>query len=158
MSRILPTSASVRVLVNATPEAVWDVLTAPERVGEWSDEAQGGTWLPPHDGPRVGARFAGRSAVGRRRWTRTVEIVTCDPPHTLVWRTVPAGIYRDSTTWTVHCRAVGDGTEIEQSYVIEASRWLLRALWWLVPAHRDRTAGLTDDLRRLGEVAARIPT
>ena len=152
---MLPTTGTIRVVTEATPDQLWAVLTAPERVGEWSHEARAGEWLRPFTGPSVGARFAGPSASGRQRWTRIVEIVSYEPPATLAWRTIPRFPYRDSTSWTFRLRTVDGGTEIEQSYVLDAPRWWLRLLWFLVPAHRDRTMALTDDLRRLGEVAAR---
>jgi Polyketide cyclase / dehydrase and lipid transport len=155
MSRRLPTTATVRVVVPATAEQLWVVLTAPERVGEWSHEAKGAEWLPPSRGPGLGARFAGRSAIGRRRWSRITEIVAWEPPTTIAWRTIPSGPYRDSTEWTFRLRPADGGTEIEQTYVLTSPDWWLRLLWYLAPTHRDRTAGLTDDLRRLGEVAAR---
>ena len=51
--------------------------------------------------------------------------------------------------------AVDDGTRITQSFqVIRAPAVLATLYAIIVPTHRDRTAGLTDDLRRLGELAA----
>ena len=157
MSRSLPKTATVRVVVPAQPEQVWAVLSDPTRVGEWSHEACQAEWLPPATEARVGARFAGGNAIGKQRWTRHVEIETCDPPVELAWRTIRRGLYRDSTTWTFRLRPVdGGATEVEQSFVLSGSALLLRALWWMVPSHRDRTEALAADLRRLGEVASAV--
>ena len=50
---------------------------------------------------------------------------------------------------------VDDGTEIEQTFTVVRGAKLLALLYGLIiPAHRDRTAALTEDLRRIGHLAA----
>jgi hypothetical protein len=77
-----------------------------------------------------------------------------DPPHELVWETVGPPLMRDASRWRVRLEPVDDGTRIRQDFrILTMAAWADRAVPALVPAHRDRTAALQADLRRLGEVA-----
>jgi hypothetical protein len=72
-----------------------------------------------------------------------------------VWRTVPTPLYPDSTEWAIRLHSADGGTRIEQTFAVIRAPKLLDVLYALIiPAHRDRTAALTEDLRRLGHVAA----
>ena len=65
--------------------------------------------------------------------------------------------YPDSTEWAIRLRPdERGGTVIEQTFeVVKAPKVLDVVYASVIPAHRDRTAALTEDLRRLGEVSAR---
>ena len=72
-----------------------------------------------------------------------------------MWRTVPTLRFPDSSEWRIGLETVDGGTRITQSFQVLRAPAVLAALYAiLVPAHRGRTSGLTDDLRRLGELAA----
>ena len=76
-------------------------------------------------------------------------------PYALVWRTVPTVLYPDSTEWTISLDRVGGRTRITQAFhVVRGPKVLAVVYAFLVPTHRDRTAELTADLRRLGAAAA----
>jgi hypothetical protein len=81
--------------------------------------------------------------------------VLVDAPNALAWRTIPSVRYRDSSKWQLALECVDDGTRIVQTYeVLWASPVLSRLYAILVPSHRCRSSELSDDLRRLGELAA----
>jgi nitroreductase len=67
--------------VDATPAAVWALvsdITTPARVGSELTSAE---WLDP--GPAVGARFVGRNFLeGLGEWKTTCTVMVCDPPGT----------------------------------------------------------------------------
>ena len=68
-----------------------------------------------------------------------------------MWRTVPTALYPDSSEWRITLDAVDDGTRISQHFrVLRAPKVLGVIYALLIPTHRDRTAALIDDLRRLG--------
>jgi hemerythrin-like domain-containing protein len=145
--------ACVAVSVSADIEAVWDVVRDVTRVGEWSHECVSVSWVGDATAAAPGARFRGRNRAGIFRWGRMCEIVAAEP-HVLVWRTVPTAFYPDSSEWRIVVAEHEGGSTIEQSFeVIRAPKVLDLLYARLVPGHRDRTAALTDDLRRLGEVA-----
>jgi uncharacterized protein YndB with AHSA1/START domain len=138
------------VTVAASPEAVWAVISDVTRVGEWSGECRGCVWVGGADAPRPGARFKGRNRRGGLRWSRLNEVVQADSPHAFVWRTVARAPYFDSSEWRVSLTEDGTGTRVSESFqVLTIPRLMERLVWLAMPAHRDRTADLVDDLARL---------
>jgi hypothetical protein len=152
----LPKTGVAAVETDATCAQVWHLLTDIARAGEWSHETQGGDWLEGATGPAVGARFRGRNQAGRTRWSRVNEVLEADAPHRLAWRTMPSALYRDSTQWTYELTATDRGCRITQRFEVLMIHPLLDRLFYaMIPAHRDRSAALVEDLQRLGEAAAR---
>lgn len=154
----LPRTATVEAIVDATRDQIWDLLADVTRAGEWSHETVGGHWLDGATGAAPGARFRGNNRYGRRgaRWTRICEIEEAVRPSLLVWRTIPTALHPDSTRWRVEITPAAGGTRIVQRYeVLEIPAVIDRLYYALLPKHRDRRAALTEDLKRLGEVAAR---
>jgi uncharacterized protein YndB with AHSA1/START domain len=149
-------SATVDVVVDAPPAAVWEVVGDPTRTGEWSHECTTVGFVDGATAARPGARFRGRNRVGRSGWSRTSEIVAVTEGSSISWRTIPSPLHNDSTTWTISIEpAPGGGTRIVQHYEItKLSPMMDRLIWRFVPVHRDRREALTDDLRRIGAVAA----
>lgn len=155
MSLRIPPSVAVEVEVPAPPAAVWSVLADPTRVGEWSGECVRAAWLPGSSAVVPGARFRGWNRSGRSRWARTCEVTEVDPGRVLAWCTVPGGPYRDRTRWRVVLTPTAAGTRVQQRYDLTGMPAAVeRVAALLLPAHRDRTAGLRADLERLGRVAA----
>ena len=145
----------VTVTVEAAIDEVWDVVRDVTRVGEWSHECVGAEWLAGADAPGPGVRFRGRNCAGVFRWGRVCEVVSADP-YELVWVTVPTRRYPDSSEWRITLAGVEAGTRISQQFrVLRAPRVLALLYALMIPAHRDRTAALVEDLTRLGAVATR---
>ncbi|MDP2292783.1 MAG: hemerythrin domain-containing protein [Actinomycetota bacterium] len=143
---------STSVVVEADLDAVWDIVRDPTRVGEWSHECVGAEWVGA-TGAHPGARFRGRNRQGLLRWGRLCEVVRIEPGE-LVWRTVPTRLYPDSTEWAIRVDRVDAGTRIEQSFRVVKGTWLEPVYARLLPAHHERTAALTNDLERIGALAA----
>lgn len=141
------------VVVAASPEAVWAVVADITRVGEWSHECIDCSFLDGATRVEPGARFRGRNRQGLFRWGRVCEVVTAEPPE-LAWRTVPTTFYPDSTLWRIRVTPTEGGTRLEQSFqVVKAPKVLDLLYASILPAHRDRSEALTEDLRRLGALA-----
>ena len=104
----------------------------------------------PNPVPGSGAATARASSGGggcARSW----------PPNRreLVWRTVPTTFYPDSTVWRIRVTPTNGGTRLEQSFEVVRAPKVLDVIYaTILPAHRDRAAALTDDLRRLGALAS----
>jgi ligand-binding SRPBCC domain-containing protein len=63
----------------ASPDAVWDIVTSPERFGEWA-EADYVSSAPP--GPITPGQSVHLSAKGLgRRWPVTIDVRNLDPQH-----------------------------------------------------------------------------
>ncbi|MBA2388481.1 MAG: SRPBCC family protein [Acidimicrobiia bacterium] len=151
-------SGRVAIATEADIDAVWDVVRNVTRVGEWSHECVSASWLGGARSATPGARFRGRNRAHIFRWGRICEVVAADP-YELVWRTVPSTLYPDSCEWRITLDEHDSCTVIEQSFeTIRAPKVFVLLYGLIIPAHRDRTAALTDDLRRLGHVARHSAT
>lgn len=145
----------VEVTTQAPIESVWQVISDVTRTGEWSHECHHVAWLVGATAAAPGVRFRGRNRLGALRWNRICEVLAVDPPHHLAWRTIPTPLFPDSTHWRITLEPVGSGTRIVQTFQLtKCPRW-----WeWIVaranPRHIDRSAALTEDLRRIGVLAA----
>ena len=144
---------SVAVTVEADIDEVWDVVRDVTRVGEWSHECVGAEWLGGSAAAVPGARFRGRNRAGIFRWGRVCEIVSAEP-YELVWRTIPTAMYPDSSEWHIALDKIDGRTRISQHFRVLRAPKVLSVLYALaIPAHRDRTTALREDLQRLGTVA-----
>ena len=148
----------VTVTVDADVDDVWEVVRDVTRVGEWSHECVGATWLGDSSSAIPGARFRGRNRAGLLRWGRVCEIVSAEP-YELVWITVPTTLYPDSSEWRITLEKVSGGTRILQQFrVVRAPKVLAMLYALVIPAHRDRTTALIEDLKRLGTTALQSRT
>jgi uncharacterized protein YndB with AHSA1/START domain len=153
---VIPHRGSAEALVAAPPEAVWEVLADVTRTGEWSHECRGAQWVGV-PGAVPGARFRGRNEAGLVRWSRPCVIETAVPGRELSWRTQGPWPTRDSARWRITLAPRAGGTEVRQTFeVLNLPDWFARVIERMIPAHRDRSAALAADLRRLGEVAGRL--
>jgi uncharacterized protein YndB with AHSA1/START domain len=154
-------SCSASVVISASPDEVWKVVADVTRVGEWSGECRGCSWVDGWTGAAPRARFRGRNRRGGLRWTRLNEFVAVDRPRRLVWRTIARPPYPDSVEWQVTLTESPEGTRVSQSFeVVKIPKAMEWAIGLMMPAHRDRSADLAEDLERLKsvvETGARAP-
>jgi uncharacterized protein YndB with AHSA1/START domain len=145
----------VEAVVHAPVDAVWRVVADVTRTGQWSHECRQVRWLDKSAAVASGVRFRGRNRSGWLRWSRVCEIVSVQPSHELVWRILRTALLVDSTEWRITLEPTGDGTRIVESYrVVTLPRWFEWLVTHLNPSHVDRTAALSEDLHRLGDLAA----
>lgn len=104
-------SGTARTTIDAPPDKVWGLISDITRMGEWSPECRGGTWLDDASGPEVGARFKGSNKV-RLPWTTTSTVTESVPGKVFAWTT------GDDTAWRYELTPVGSGTEVEESFEI----------------------------------------
>jgi len=150
MALTLNRSCTASIDIAAPIDVVWDLLSDVTRVGEWSVECRSCEWLGGATRPMAGARFRGRNRRNATLWTRTCEVVAVDPPKRFVWRTLPTRLLPDSTEWTVELADGGDHTRLTEAMRILHVPGIYERLFALMlPQHRDRTADLESDLRRI---------
>src|SRR5262249_32844541 len=63
--------------INASPEAVCDLVSDLPRMGEWSPENIGGEWQGGGSG-KVGDRFLGHNRAGERAWSVPVMVAVAE--------------------------------------------------------------------------------
>ncbi|MGH9095077.1 MAG: hemerythrin domain-containing protein [Acidimicrobiales bacterium] len=149
-------SGRVEVVVGAPLDAVWRLVCDVTRTGEWSHECHSAGWLGGASAPRPGVRFWGANKTGRISWSRVNEITAVDEHRELAWRTLPSRLYPDSTQWRIRLRPAADGgTRVVQDFeVLRLPAVLDRLYATMIPAHRDRSGALAEDLQHIGAVAA----
>ena len=98
------------IVVNASPEVVYSLVSDVTRTGEWSPTCRACEWEDPSE-TGVGARFTGHNDNGARQWSTTSTIVAADPGRTFAWE-VGAGYVR----WAYLFQPVGGGTELTHTW------------------------------------------
>jgi uncharacterized protein YndB with AHSA1/START domain len=153
-------SCEASAVIEAPIDAVWNVVSDVTRVGEWSGECQGCAWVGGADSPVPGAQFRGRNRRGSMRWTRLNQVISAEPPHAFVWRTVARFPYLDSVEWKLILVEEGSSTRITEAFeILRLSKAMEGVLNVIMPTHRDRSADLAADLDRLKSlVEAERPT
>jgi len=94
---MVETTASATVAIEASPEAVYDLLTDLSRISELSPECYRAEWEDGATGPAVGASLRGYNRNGNMEWDARAVVTEATPGR--VWAfEVPADDGR-STTW-----------------------------------------------------------
>jgi uncharacterized protein YndB with AHSA1/START domain len=102
--RSAPAQISATVAVDADPADVWDVLSDPRRMPEFSPELRKVFVI---GGPGVGTRIVG---VNRRKavvWPTTSRIVRWEPNRAVAWKVRESG-----ATWVYELEASESGTTV----------------------------------------------
>lgn len=151
-------TSAAETIIDAPAKAIWAVICDVTRVGEWSGECRGCSWVGEVRAPVLGARFQGANRRSWLRWTRLNEVITANEPAQLVWRTIPNGPYPDSVEWQIDLVPETAAPGVRESFTVLAMPRLMEwLLWVVVPAHRDRTHDLESDLKRLKSLAENSP-
>jgi len=126
---------SVQQDVAASPETVWDLVSDLTRMGEWSDENTGGSWLGGATGPEVGAAFKGSNRNGVRRWSTKATVTEADRPGRFAFRVSSMGI--PVSVWTYEIESTADGCRVTESWRDERPGWF-RPIAGLATGVHDR--------------------
>ena len=107
---------SRKIIVNASPERIYEIISDVSRIGELSPVCKAAWWDVGAE-PREGAWFTGRNEVeGREPWERRCEVVLAEPGRAFGW--VAGGREEGVAEWSYRFRAVEQGTEVEESWRI----------------------------------------
>ena len=145
---------SVTVEMAASPEIVWCLVRAVTRIGEFSPETFEAVWLRGATGPEVGAYFKGhvkRNGVGPVSWTKC-KVEHCVPGEDFGFVVLVGD--QEVNHWRYQLRATAAGTEVTESYRLEARAWS-RLYWTLLGWARGRTneRGMRQTLERIKAIA-----
>lgn len=81
----MPEPVSVTTHINATPDAVYALVSDLPRMGEWSPENTGGKWLGGATGAAPGVKFKGTNKNGSKSWSTTAKVVEATPGSSFVF-------------------------------------------------------------------------
>src|SRR5687767_3082708 len=102
--------------MNATPAAVYDLVSDVTKIGRYSPETFEAEWLDGATGPAVGARFRGhvkRNGRGPTYWT-TCEVVAAEPGKEFAFGVGSPG--KHLNVWRYQLEPSGDGTDVTESF------------------------------------------
>lgn len=130
---------AVTLHIDATPEAVWDLVSDVTRIGEFSPETFEAEWLDGATGPAVGARFRGhvkRNEKGPIYWS-TCEVIVCEPNERFTFDVKAGG--KTVNTWGYKIQAAeGGGTKVTEFFHLSETI-PLQIYWTLFGWARKRT-------------------
>ena len=101
---------SSSLVIRATPEAVYDLVSDVTRTGEWSPQGRA-CWWDEGDTARVGAWFTGRNEVPSRTWETRSQVVAADRGREFAWL-VGGRLVR----WGFEMEPVDDGTRLTETW------------------------------------------
>ena len=140
-------------VVATTPERVYELVSDLPRMGEWSPENTGGTWVKGATGPAVGARFKGRNRKGPMRWSTMVTVVAADPGREFAFDVTANGM--KVARWGYRMQQVEGGTEVTEFWDDHRNAVMAKLTGWLlrVPDRAEHNrAGMATTLDRLAAV------
>jgi hypothetical protein len=141
---------SESVAIDASPEAVYDLIAEMTRMGEWSPECARVEWQADATGPSVGARFVGHNRGGPlnlMRWSRHGTVLTADRGREFAFATEEGG--REGTVWRYRFEPIEGGVRVTESYRVD---WI--PLWArIVDVPTNRAKELREAMRHtLGQL------
>jgi len=148
------TQDSEQVVVNASPERLYQMIADLRRMGEWSPECQQVEWEDGAIGPAEGARFVGHNRGGPRglmRWSRRGRVLTADVGRQFAFVTEEGG--RESTVWRYRFEPVAGGTRVTESYEVKRIPLWARVLDVPTNRHRELLEGMRHTLQQLKAAA-----
>lgn len=151
------TQDSEQLVVNATPERVYDLVADLARMGEWSPECQHVEWEDGATGPAEGARFVGHNRGGPRglfRWSRRGRILTAQTGREFAFATEEGG--HESTVWCYRFEPVDGGTRVTESYEVKRIPVWARIVDVPTNRHRELLEGMRHTLEQLKAAAEAV--
>ncbi len=98
--------------IAAPPDLVWGLVTDVSRMGDWSPENDGGSWLDGATGPAPGARFRSENHRGERTWQTTSTVTVSEPGKRFAYAVNEPE--DPAATWSFDLASEGDGTRVVQ--------------------------------------------
>jgi uncharacterized protein YndB with AHSA1/START domain len=125
------------VVIEAPPERVYELVSDPMRMAQWSPECVGCRWIGGATTAVPGARFRGRSRNGWRRWTTTSTITDMAPGDRFAWEVTYFG--QPVARWEYRIETHADGVRLVETVEDRRGR-VLRAVSPYITGSRDRSS------------------
>jgi len=130
----------VSIDIQASPEAVYDLVSDLPRMGEWSPENIGGEWQDGGSG-KVGDRYIGHNRTAERAWSVPVMVTQAERGRCFAFVTRPdEGPY---VRWTYHLEPSEAGTRMTEIWDVEQ---LPPAMQNATPEQLEARARYTEDM------------
>ena len=126
------------VIVAATPEAVYDLVSDITRTGEWSPVCTSCWWDEEAEAGRVGAWFTGQNELPDRTWETRSQVIVADRGREFAWLVGGAFV-----RWGFTVQAEGAGTRLTETW-----EFLPEGLSMFADKFGDRAADEIEDRTR----------
>jgi hypothetical protein len=150
------------IVIDATPEAVYAVVSDVTRTPEYSPEVTSCSWLDGAGEARVGARFEARNKVGRGpAWSNKPVVTVADPGREFAFARTEK--FAGTVEWRYLLSPEGTGTRVVESYDVTAPlSWLgwfiIGGIYGRTDRREDLRTGIARSLERLKQVVESAPT
>jgi uncharacterized protein YndB with AHSA1/START domain len=145
---------SVSREIDAPSEKVWAMVSDVTRMGEWSPENVGGTWLGGATGPAPGAKFKATNRVGKRKWSTVATVVDADPGRRFSFRVGAMGL--KVAEWSYTFEPTATGCRVTEGWIDQRAGFF-KPIAQLATGVSDRAAhnraGMEQTLERLAAAA-----
>jgi hypothetical protein len=153
------TSDSVSRSIQASPEALYDVVADVTRTPDLSPEVVACQWIDGATGPAVGARFVARNSAGRGPdWNNKPVVTVADRGREFAFARTERGA--GTLVWRYRFTPEGSGTLVTESYEVTSPVALVG--WFIIGVlygNKDRRGdlrrGMTTTLERLARITER---
>jgi uncharacterized protein YndB with AHSA1/START domain len=105
-------TAEARIIISASPEAVYDMVADVTRMGSWSPENVGAEWIDGATGAAPGARFKGRNK-RKAGWSTTCTVVEAERGRAFCF-----DVGKGDTRWRYRFEPATAGLEVVESFEI----------------------------------------
>lgn len=143
--------------INAPAEQVWAMISDVTRMGEWSPEAVGATWLKGASGPTPGAKFKGSNQNGKKKWSTISTIVDADPGKAFSFRVTAVGL--KVAEWRYAFEPTATGCRVTETWIDQRGK-IVAQLGKPASGVGDRLthnrAGMETTLERLAAAAESV--
>jgi hypothetical protein len=129
-------SASAHTEINASPEAVYALVSDLPGLSQVAVEFERGAWLGSVREARVGARFRGYNRRAWRRWTTVSKVTSAEPGKRFAFDVTFAGGIPISR-WQYDIEPTGDGCRVTEQTWDRRPAWF-RPLTNFVTGVQDR--------------------
>ena len=106
---------SESIVIDASPEAVYDVVSDVRRTGEWSPICEACWWAdgdePGADGPRVDTWFHGRNVTPTKTWETRSKVVAAARGREFAWM-----VNGSLVSWSYSMTPEAGGTRLTESW------------------------------------------
>jgi hypothetical protein len=150
------TADAVSRHIQASPEAIYGLVSDVARTPELTPDIVECTWIDGATGPAVGARFKAINRAGRGpNWSNKPVVTTAEPGHEFAWaRTEP---FAGTVAWRYTFVPEGSGTRVTESYEVTKKLtvigwFIIGTLYGLKDRRGDLRASMTATLDRIADI------
>ncbi|HEY0519634.1 MAG TPA: SRPBCC family protein [Ilumatobacteraceae bacterium] len=148
----MPDPIAVERTIHADASALYDLVSDLPRMGEWSPENTGGSWVNGAEGAVVGARFRGTNNRKWARWRTDVVVTIADPGEHFSFD-VTRGPVKISN-WDYRFEPAGANTKVVETWTDNRVPYVGTVVGWFIGVRDRRALNRTNMEATLANLAA----